>query len=103
MQAYVKRMGYISIRELQKMSGEKIQRLPGMTPIKSGDRTVGLLIPFKKPNAKRLRAALKIAEELAKKRDPKEDEAFLRKIGADPTNYDEETVRAIQKDWLARR
>jgi len=96
-------MTYISIRDLQKLSGKKIQRLPGTTPIKSGDRTVALLIPLKKPNMKRLQATLAEAEELAKTRDPKEDEAFLRKIGADPTNYDEETVRAIQEDWLARR
>ena len=96
MQMYVSVMSYISIRDLQKMSGEKIQRLPGTTPIRSGDRTVGLLIPFKKPNVKRLRATLAKAEELAKTRDPKDDEAFLRKIGADPTNWTEEAVRKLQ-------
>jgi len=96
-------MNYISIRDLQKLSGEKIQRLPGTTPIKSGDRTVALLIPLKKPDPKRLSAALKQARELAKKRDRAADDAALIKMGIDPTDYDEETVRAIQADWRARR
>jgi hypothetical protein len=89
-------MGYISIRDLQKLSGDKIQRLPGATPIKSGDRTVALLIPLKRPNMKRLRAALATAEELAKTRDPKEEEAALRKMGVDPTNWSTETVKDLQ-------
>ena len=91
-------MTYISIRELQKMSAEKIERLPGTTPIKCGDRTIGLLTPFKKPNMRRLRAALAEAEELAKTRDPKEDEAFLVSIGADPTNWTREAVRKLQAE-----
>ncbi|MEI9931712.1 MAG: hypothetical protein WDM89_14525 [Rhizomicrobium sp.] len=96
-------MSYISIRDLQKLSAEKIERLPGTTPIKSGDRTIGLLIPFKKPDPKRLAAALKQARELAKKRDRAADDAALIAMGIDPTDYNEKTVRAIQKDWRARR
>lgn len=96
-------MTYISIRDLQKLSGEKIQRLPGPTAVKSGDRTVALLFPLKKPNMKRLAATLKRARELAKMRDPAADEAALTAMGIDPTDYSEETIRAIQKDWRARR
>ncbi|MBV8978299.1 MAG: hypothetical protein JO261_13855 [Alphaproteobacteria bacterium] len=96
-------MGYISIRDLQKMSAEKIERLPGTTSIKSGDRTVGLLIPFKKPDPKRLAAALRKSRALAKKRDRVADDEALIAMGIDPTDYDEKTVRAIQKDWRARR
>jgi hypothetical protein len=97
-------MGYISIRDLQKLSGDKIQRLPGATPIKSGDRTVALLIPFKKPNMKRLRATLAEAEELARTRDPREDEAFLRKVGADSTKWTEEAVSKLRaQDRKAKR
>ena len=96
-------MTYISIRDLQKLSAEKIERLPGTTPIKSGDRTVGLLIPFKKPDPKRLAAALRKARAQAKKRDRATDDKALIAMGIDPTDYDEKTVRAIQKDWRARR
>jgi len=96
-------MAYISIRDLQKMSAEKIERLPGTTPIRSGDRTIGLLTPLKKPDPKRLDAALKWARNLAKKRDRAADDAALIAMGIDPTDYDEKTVRAIQKEWRAMR
>ncbi len=95
---YVTSMTYISIRELQKLSGEKIQRLAGTTPIRSGDRTVGLLIPFKKPNMKRLRATLAKAEKLAKTRDPKQDDAALRKMGIDPTIWTRDEVKKLQAE-----
>lgn len=98
MQVYVSTMTYISIRDLQKLSGAKIQRLPGTTPIKSGDRTVALLIPLKPPNMKRLGAALAKAEELAKTRDPKKDDAALRKMGIDPTHWSEEMIRKLQAE-----
>jgi len=97
------RASHISIRDLQKLSGDTILALPGPTAVTSGDRTVALLFPLRKPDPKRLDAVLKRAKDLAKLRDPKEDEAFLIEVGIDPTNYDAETVRAIQKDWLARR
>jgi hypothetical protein len=89
-------MSYISIRDLQKLSADKIERLPGTTPIKSGDRTVGLLIPFKKPDMKRLRATLAVAEELAKTRDHKKDDAALRKMGVDPTIWTVDEIRRLQ-------
>jgi hypothetical protein len=91
-------MTYISIRELQKMSAEKIERLPGTTPIRSGDRTIGLLTPFKKPNMKRLRATLAAAEELAKTRGPTEDEAALRKMGVDPTIWTKDEIKKLQAE-----
>ena len=103
MPVYVSNMSYISIRDLQKLSGEKIQRLPGPTAVKSGDRTVALLFPLRKPDPKRLSAALKRAREQAKTRDHASDDAALAAMGIDPTDYSEETVRAIQKDWLGRR
>jgi len=93
---------HISIRDLQKLSGETIQALPGTTAIKSGERTVALLIPFKRANEDRLRAVLDRAEALAKGRDRAEDDAALRKMGIDPTDYTEEVVREIQSDWRAR-
>ena len=94
---------YLSIRDLQKLSADTILSLPGPTTIKSGNRAVALLIPLKPPDPKRLKAALKLAQELAKKRDPAEDEAFLVSIGADPTNWTEEAVRKIQEEWLAMK
>lgn len=36
------------MRELQKMSAAAIQSLPHAIPIKSGDETVGILMPFRK-------------------------------------------------------
>jgi len=92
-------MNHIGIRDLQKMSGETIAALPGPTPVKSGDRTVGILIPVKPVNMARLEAALAKAEELAKGRDPKADDEALRQFGdVDPTNYDEETVRKLMDE-----
>ena len=92
-------MNHIGIRDLQKMSGETIEALPGPTPVKSGDRTVGILIPVKPVNMARLEAALAKAEELAKGRDPKADDEALRQFGdVDPTNYDEETVRKLMDE-----
>jgi hypothetical protein len=89
-------MNHLSIRDLQKISGEAIGALPGPTPVKSGDRTVGLLIPLKKADLGRLAAALAQAEELAKGRDHAADDAVLAQFGeVDPTNWSIEAVRAF--------
>ena len=88
-------MGHINIRELQKISGEAISALPGPTAVKSGDRTVGLLIPLKPADPERLAAILARADELAKGRDPAADSAALKDMGVDPTNWSEEAVRAL--------
>lgn len=89
-------MGHISIRELQKLSAETIGALPGPTAVKSGTRTVGLLIPLKAADRDRLAKVLAEAEALAKERDPKEDEAFLAQFSdVDPTDWSIEATEAF--------
>jgi hypothetical protein len=95
MQAYVNSMTHLSIRDLQKISGERISALPGPTPVKSGERTVGVLVPVRPVDAKRLAAALAHAEELAKSRDPADDDAALAAMGVDPTNWSVDAVRSF--------
>lgn len=85
----------ISIRDLQKISGEAIGALPGPTPVKSGDRTVGLLIPLKAADPDRLAAVLARAEALAKARDPAADDAALAAMGADPSDWSIAAVRTL--------
>ncbi len=92
---YVTEMAHLSIRDLQKISGETIGALDGPTPVKNGDRTIGVLIPLKVGDADKLSAVLKRAEQLAKKRDAKEDEKLLAEFGdVDPVNW---SVDAVQK------
>jgi hypothetical protein len=89
-------MSHISIRDLQKMSAESIGALPGPTPVKSGDRTVGLLVPLKAADPDRLAAVLTRAEALAKGRDPAADDAALAPFGeVDPVDWSVEAVRAL--------
>ena len=57
-------MRRISIRDLQKMSERTIATLPGLTAIKSGDRTLALLVPLKAADPDRLAAVLARAESL---------------------------------------
>jgi hypothetical protein len=92
-------MTHISIRDLQKLSGEKIQALPGPTAVKSGNRTVGLLIPLKAGDPDRLAAVLARAEELAKGRDAAADDVALADMGVDPTDWSVDAVRKLQEDW----
>jgi hypothetical protein len=89
-------MRSITIRDLQKVSGEAIRALPGPTPVKSGDRTVGLLIPLKAADPDRLAAVLARAEALARGRDPAADDAALAAMGADPTDWSVKAVRALK-------
>ncbi len=94
-------MGHISIRELQKLSAAKIGAPPGPTAVKSGTRTVGLLIPVKAADRDRLAEVLAKAEALAKERDPKEDDALLAQFGeVDPTDWSMEATEAF---LVARR
>ena len=96
-------MTHISIRDLQKMSGEKIEALPGPTAVKSGDRTVGLLIPLKAADPDRLKAILLRAEAAAKGRGPTSDDATLAQFDdVDPTNWSIEVVRALQAEWMKK-
>src|SRR5580704_17155069 len=92
---YVRSMNRISIRDLQKMSGETIGALPGPTPVKSGDRTDGLLIPLKAADPDRLATVRARAASLAEKRDPTLDVAALADMGIDPTDWSLEAVRAL--------
>jgi hypothetical protein len=89
-------VGHISIRDLQKISGETIGSLPGPTPVKSGGRTVGLLAPLKAADPDRLAAVLARAEALAEGRDPAADDAALAPFGeVDPVDWSLEAVRAL--------
>ncbi|MBV8132655.1 MAG: hypothetical protein JO282_09125 [Alphaproteobacteria bacterium] len=89
-------MAYISIRELQKLSAETIGALPGPTAVKSGGRTVGLLVPLKAANPDRLAAVLTRAEALAKGRDPAADDAALAPFGeVDPVDWSVAAVRVL--------
>jgi hypothetical protein len=96
-------MGHLSIRDLQKISGEAIENLPGTTAIKSGDRTIALLTPLRKPDRERLRAWVDRVEAMARERDPAEDERFLREIGADPTDWSQEAIKAFIAEEKQRR
>jgi len=89
-------MSHISIGDLQEISGEAIAALPGPTPVKSGDRTVGLLIPFEAGDPDRLAAVLARAEALAKRRDRVADDAALAAMGVAPTDWSIEAVRALK-------
>lgn len=89
-------MTSIGIRELQKISGEAIGALEGPTAIKSGARTVGLLIPLKSADPDRLAAVLARADKLARSRDAAQDDAALAAYGpVDPVDWSIEAVRAL--------
>jgi len=92
-------MSHISIRDLQKISSEAIGALPGPTPVKSGDRTVGLLVPLKAADPDRLAAVLARAEELARGRNPVADDAALAPFGeVDPVDWSLQAVRALMAE-----
>jgi len=96
---YVTRMGHLSIRDLQRISGEAIAALPGPTAIKSGDRTIGLLVPLKRPDLERLAATLARAEALAEGRDVAADDDALSGFGeVEPTNWTREAVEALRRE-----
>ncbi len=89
-------MSHISIRDLQKISGESIGALPGPTAVKSGDRTIGLLVPLKAADPDRLAAILARAEGLARGRDTSADDAALATFGdVDPIDWSINAVRAL--------
>ena len=89
-------MAHISIRDLQKISGEAIGALPGPTPVKSGERTVGLLIPLKAADPDRLAAVLARAGRLARGRDAAADDAALAEFGdVDTVDWSVAAVKAL--------
>lgn len=94
---------YLSIRDLQKISGETIRGLRGPTPIKSGDRTIGILVPLKAADPERLAAVLARAESLARGRDAARDDEALRGFGdVDPVNWSVEEVRKLMAETRQR-
>ncbi len=89
-------MSHLSIRDLQRISGETIGALPGPTAVKSGERTVGLLVPLKAADPDRLAAILARAEALARGRDAAADDAALAPFGdVDPVDYSLDEVRKL--------
>jgi hypothetical protein len=96
-------VNHISIRDLQKISGETIRDLRGPTPIKSGDRTVGILVPLKAADPDRLAAVLARAEALARGHDAKRDDEALRQFGdVDPIDWSVEEVRKLMAETRKR-
>ena len=94
-------MSFLSIRDLQKISGETIGSLDGPTPVKAGERTIGVLIPLKVGDADKLLSVLKRAERLAKKRDPEQDESLLAEFGeVDPVNWSVAAVKKLKSEVL---
>jgi len=91
-------MSHISICDLRKLSGKAITSLPGPTAVKSGDRSVGLLIPLKAADPDRLAAVLARAEALARGCDQAVDDAALAAMGIDPTEWSVEAVRALMAE-----
>ncbi len=56
----------------------------------------GPAIPVKAPDPERVAATLARLEELARQRDPAEDDAFLATFGeVDPTNWSDEAVEEL--------
>jgi hypothetical protein len=92
-------MTYLSIRDLQRISSETIAALPGPTPVKSGNRTIGILVPLKAADPDRLAAVLARAEALARGRDPADDDAALSQFGeVDPVDWSAEAVRSVSTE-----
>lgn len=96
---YVRAMSQLSIRDLQKISGETIRGLDGPTPVKVGRRTIGVLIPLHMADGEILSAVLHKAEKLAKARDPEEDNKLLAQFGdVDPVNWSIDAVRRLKAE-----
>jgi hypothetical protein len=92
-------MNFLSIRDLQKISGETIGALEGPTPVKAGERTIGVLVPLRVADSEKLAAVLKRAERLAVKRDAKEDKKLLAEFGeVDPVNWSIDAVRKLKAE-----
>jgi hypothetical protein len=67
--------------------------------VKSGERTIGLLVPLKRADPGRLAAALAQAEALGKSRDAAADDAALATFGdVDPMDWSVGAVDALFKE-----
>lgn len=94
-------MTHISVRDLQKISGETISALKGPTPVKSGNRTIGLLVPLKAADPAKLAAVLRRAEAMARGRSATADDAALAPFGeVDQVDW---SIAAVRKLTRARR
>lgn len=94
----------LSIRDLQRVSTETIAALDGPTPVKSGERTIAILIPLKMANKERLRKVLLRAEKLAKGRDVEADNAALEAFGpVDKTDWSLAAVRRLQRETKRKK
>ena len=71
----------VTMRELQKMSAATIKALPHAMPIKSGDETVGVLMPLKEPDPVRMAEVLKRIDENNAKLPPEIRERIERLLG----------------------
>lgn len=65
-------MTAISMRELQKLSADKIRSLPHAVPIQCGGETIGMLSPVRKPDPAKLLAALRKLDDLSLELTPEE-------------------------------
>ncbi len=91
-------MGQLSIRDLQKISGEAISALPAATAIKSGRKTVGVLVPITMIDPEALDSLLARAEALGRNRDAEADNQALRAFGeVDPVDWSDEAVAALRR------
>jgi hypothetical protein len=79
------RTGVVTMRELQKMSAGAIEALPHPVPIKSGDRTVGILSPMRKPDPDAWDRAMR-AIEIARQARSKEVDALLAAAAGEPVD-----------------
>lgn len=76
----------LSIRDLQKMSEKAIRELPGPTTIRSGERAIGLLIPYRTPKPETVDKFLQVVQKarkraLSKGLDEKVEDGLLATFG----------------------
>lgn len=71
----------VTMRELQKMSAATIKALPHALPIKSGDETVGLLMPLRQPDPERMKDVLDRIERHHAALSPAVREELARLVG----------------------
>lgn len=74
----------ISMRELQKISADKIRALTHPVPITCGAETVALLVPHAAGRTERLRRLAERSAELAAQRSPEERARIAERLGFDP-------------------
>lgn len=79
------RPGVVTMRELQKMSAAAIEALPHPVPIKSGERTVGVLSPVRKPDPEAWDRAMQMIRAAAESRS-KEIDALLAAAAGEPVD-----------------